>query len=1157
MEIKNSKLLNEVIAYVKGESDSNTHKFAVIKEKVCSLNPNDNRKRVIGKKNTSQLKDAEIAILRKYFKKTSPKKHHICILAYILGLLQDKDGLIINSLFNGNYKNMIVVKIAEWIMNPEKINLLEILEVHQKNGQSKNIVEKITNNVNNLENKELKAKILLKDWSFLIKDFFDSKRGFFNELKLFSHKNEDLVNNLYEFTINNKSNSKDMNKKTKELIEKLTPLNTVMCKVITAPIDSPEDLYSDWKFEYINNFMNIDDGYCYTFEYLAGSIITGRGKVELQGAKLNKHSIENIAHGIAFYYYKHPEFQKEEIVDYIDTYNKLEMSFVEKYINSIPMKESEIYNLFNYLLLHMQEDLGKAGAGFLMSYSCNTIIELLGLMGYMLCSDDFVNQINNNFDISQYCIGELLDFLEKLKSIKTENHQSLYEIIKNISFDSMNLEKMIGTVSETCIHKMGGNFIKFYIKCYKLSQKYILLGNKKNENNVSCIPDDATSPDYDDLYRLSPYLLELNDNLASTTEIYHLTAIKMDIIVKANVLNTAWYIIGFDKNGESRKLFHIEGLFRYKSYNVNDISDCFNTNRDYIFYGYEKKYNSIMQYYKNNRDKLIDLIRISYVFQKDRKHVFLMYKDYALHICKLINADHNNDKLYKSIKSRCLMSYTNVITFDEFKHIPKWMGIIHSVRGHKNGWIWEPDFVKQNKHKVNVNNSNNSKINKEYYIDRLQNIFDLNYNYDSIKNKADITNPYNQQDITRAYQYGKLLEKMLFRTGFKQIKHGSIFTIKDNELDNILPDIWSNFHDYYLKLYGQGSEIVENYWNKLEIQFYKYGRIAKNDQLLTKIKTSIVHKEEKELVGIIENINCINAADSLHKITKMKSKTTKKFINFDLLIDEIKIRLKFFIDIIKAYYLTVLPFNYDPTLNNYYSNVSKIININLYQITISIHSELQKNNYDQLKIHYNKILLYPILAMFPEGWDLSSYQYNFTEINTEFFLIKQIKSSLANQSVPHTSQYKNIIPNSYSYNKPSWVNNFEKLLPIINETFSYYSDKEKDKINLRVNDVQESVKIQFEYWLKLQLIEKHLLRMTHWSQLEKFLLFFSDIDSSTRITANELSKLNSLKKYNLIQNNWNNPIDFYKNCIENTIDNKNYITFLFSVMQGYMLLKAS
>lgn len=1143
VNIKNLKLLKEVIVYVLGrESDSNTSKHTVINDKICSLNPNDNRKRKIGTKNTLQLKDTEIVKLRKYFKKTSPKKHHICILAYILSLMEDKDGLIINSVLEKNCRgNVIVIKIAEWIMDPKKIDLLKILRI---DDNQKNIVK---SKKREEKNQEIKTKILLKDWSFLIKDFFDKDKGFFDELKLLHDKNEKLVNNLYEFVIVGKMIDNNIVDKTKKLIEKLTPLNTVLCKVITAPIDSPEDSYSDWQFESINNFMNIDNGYCYTYSYLAGLVIIGRGKVNLLGGKINKHNIREIAHGIACYYHKYPEFQKEEISDYINTYNSLEISFVEKYIHSIPMKENEIYNLFNYLMSHLQEDLEKAGAGFLMNYSCNTIIELLGLMGYMLCSDDFINQLNNNFDVSQYCIGELLDFLEKLKFIKTGSSGSLYDIIKNISIDNIHLEKMISTISENCIHMMGSNFIKFYIKCHVLSQKYISFSSK---NNVSCIPDDATSSEYDDLYRLSPYLTKLNEDLVSKTGIYHLTTIKIDSIVKTNAINTQWYVIGFDENGDSKKLFYIDGSYRYKSYNINDISNCFDIYGDYHFHVYSSKYNSIAQYYKNYREKLIDLIRISHVFQRDRKHTFLMYKDYALHICKLINADHNTDKLYKSIKLRCSMPYTNVITFDEFKHIPKWMGIIHIPKNHKNRWIWEPEFTKEHKPKVNVNNSNNSKINKEYYIDRLQNIFDLNYNYDSIQRKADVTNPYNHQNITRTYQYGKLLEKMLFKTGFKQIKHGNIFTVRDNELESIVSDIWCNFHDYYLKLYGQGSEIVENYWSKLEIQFVKYGKITRNSQHLTKIKTSIINKEEKELLSIIENINCINAAESLYKINKMKNKTTEKFINLSVLTNEIVCRLKLFIDILKAYYLIVLPFNYDSTLQYYYSNISKKININLYQTIFHIHNSLQNNNYNNLKIYYNKMLLYPILTMFSEGWDIATYQYNFTEINSEFFLIKQMKSNLANQSIPHTSQYKNIIP--LYYHKPLWVNDFEKLLPIINNTFSYYEDKEKDKMNLRVNDIQESVKIQFEYWLKIQLIDKHLLRMTHWSQLEKFLLFFSDIDSSTRLSINDLTTLNSLKQSYKIQNKWNNPMDFYKECIENSIDNKNYITFFFSIMQGYI-----
>lgn len=1152
ISVKNIKLLKDVIAHVRGETDFHIVKNAKINGKICSINPDESRKRKIGTEYASQLKDADIVKLRKYFKKVSPKKHQICLLAFILGLIEDEKEILINKVLLEQYKkNVIITKIADWIINPQKTNILEILGI--KSNKTNNVsghnevnLEIKSNKTNNVT---IKKKILSKDWSFLIKDFFNKDTGFYDSLKLLSSTNNKIVDNLYEFIINKRFDNKDYETKSKELISKLSSLNPVMCKVITAPVNSPENPYKNWQFRFINEFININDGYCYGYNFLGSGIIAGRGKIDLQGAKINQNDILRIARGIAFYYDKYPELQKEEIGDYIKTYNTFEMSLLTNYIHKLPMKFNEIYNLFKYLMINMQDDITNNTIKLSMEWSCNTVIELIGFMGYILCSDDYGTLVNkgDKFEISQYCISQLLDFLNKIKYVKVKQDCSLYDWIKNLSIDGIHLDKLINELSENCIHQMGNNFIKFYIKCHSLTEKYISTHNK---NNTLCIPDDLTSPEYNELYKLSPYLISINDDLKSKTDIRYLSTIRTDSINKSNIINTKWHVIGFCENGDYMRLFYIDGSYKYKSYNIDDISNCFVKNGDYIFHEYDKKWSSIMNYYKIHQDKLIDLIRISYIFQKNRKLSFLMYKDYALHICKLINADYNEDKLYKSIKIRCSIPYTNVITLNEVKHIPKWMGII-SIKNNK--WIWES----QDKHNVNINNANNSKINKEYYIDGLQNIFQLNYNYDSNENKASVYNPYNQRNITRVFQYGKLLEKMLFHTGFNNIKHGNIFSIDDSLLENIVPELWSQFGSYYLKVYGQASEIIDNYWNRLDIEFYKWGKISINGSEFVKIKPKITNREEKNIIKIIENLNCLNIIDSIHEIANYSHNVKiHGFINIVGLIDELLIRLRLFIDILKAYYIQILPFNYDNKSNNfYYQNISSIINIKLYFTISSFHTLCnnntihKKNICKKLKTYYYKIMLYPILAMFPEGWDLSTYQYNFTEMESEVFIIKQMKSRLINQPSPHTAQYKRII--NFSTHKPHWTENFEKLLPIINDTFFYYSENNKEKLNLQIGDDQESIKIQFEYWLKIQLFDKHLLRMTHWSQLEKFFLLFSNIDSNIRFSTHQLHTLNSLKKNN-INNNWNNSIDFYKSCIAYSVDNKNYITFLFSIMQNYL-----
>jgi hypothetical protein len=128
------------------------------------------------------------------------------------------------------------------------------------------------------------------------------------------------------------------------------------------------------------------------------------------------------------------------------------------------------YDKLKYLAIdHRHEETYKAIKN-IYKYSANTLLELIGLFGYLCGVDDSfvteeVNVGNNTFKIASKCIEKILHFSDKLKEIPELN-----KIFNTIKFGGNTIASILESTTNTCIHGVGYNSMRFYLSFYHYLQ---------------------------------------------------------------------------------------------------------------------------------------------------------------------------------------------------------------------------------------------------------------------------------------------------------------------------------------------------------------------------------------------------------------------------------------------------------------------------------------------------------------------------------------------------------------------------------------------------------------------------------------------------------------------------------------------------------------
>lgn len=266
------------------------------------------------------------------------------------------------------------------------------------------------------------------------------------------------------------------------MITELTRINPSKCTVICEDDVVCGEPFADYIWEDADKFIHINKGYCYTATFIASMIAGKRGVMDLNGLFLYQTDIKNITKFLGHYYgTTYPE-ELSDIMIYFQGYEEWEKNVIKtnfKIDGSVSVvafdasdkslwTEDTLTKFFAFMINDYQKLSQVASSINVILKSSNMIMEMIGLMGWIMISDDVsvMENTGSKFEISQYCLGQFLNFVETLDD-KTKAE------FKQMTFGDDNMERILKDIPSTCIHGIGFRMINFYINGYIACKNYL------------------------------------------------------------------------------------------------------------------------------------------------------------------------------------------------------------------------------------------------------------------------------------------------------------------------------------------------------------------------------------------------------------------------------------------------------------------------------------------------------------------------------------------------------------------------------------------------------------------------------------------------------------------------------------------------------------
>jgi hypothetical protein len=1049
-------------------------------------------------------------------------------------LIENKDSLFVK--FTGDVA-IILFKFMRGEEHKLSISFQELLDsygIETSSIYDQSLVNKL---------KDIIDKIKRKDFeSFSVKEFFEMTNVFGHKVTTFPNilKGEEvegykieeddltmLKNNILEcidqhFVENNVNDS--------NILEVLAKYNSIECKIIREDIFTITS-FDDFPFADIHKIVNINSGYCYTYDYLAKILIMNEGVLKIDATNLDEETRTNLGKAMGTYFFKHQQLFKEFLLeDILSLISKNSLGHVPKELSALnttntseSYDETILQNFFVYMIKDYKADIETEFVKKMMLTSGGTLIDLIGLLGYTLYSDDIANLDETNqggqfFQISNYC-------LEKIN-----------ELLKNSCIKIPELQKILDGVSSTCIHGIGVQCLELYVKY----REYInnVLGELESDMDSDFanklfqnLAIDKTKYKKNELveilsrqFALPSFIMYTPISVLHTTGYNYMVIIRNDnLINRHNLLNK--YLITVLAEGKPTKkmcmidcsnTFSIPAVFRSAldmmspAFMYEIVSADINDNQcNYCTYIFKQEHNM-------DNDFLISIMRSTYTFQNHRALRFLLFTEYTKNMINILKDSPPSD-LYNTLKSISQNPIYDIITLEDIKLPLKLFTVLDLTD--KNGHMY--------------GNSTNPDFKSDLHVDLLENIINLQYQPVLIENQTDkkpgILLASKGKDITRQYQYCKILATMLYPNVYmKNVEYFPISNDND-EYYSYNKKMFPLFENYFLNLHGQASTIMTRVFKNLKFVMKSDGtaiEFNKKDfpnqyKSKTNSDSILVDVTIRKIVMKLAEINLVNASIVVKDLFEIYQSTVahisflkddnqdKKIYNviadgLENLVNEILSRMRIFMLCTSSYYGSILPSNDHSYLGvwNIDENLEFTSNRNLYYKTWSSIIDKTKINpfvldfgvINNLHERYQKVIGYMIhaicfLTMFP-----CVYQYHFTEINNELHLLMHMEKKIKEATNElFRTKYSNA-PETYRL-----LVEMEASFNVFVETFHYYNDYMKldddsHPLKHKLNDVQESCRERFDYLAKIEIMKLHQHRMTQFKYFEDIICnLFDDI----------------------------------------------------------------
>lgn len=818
-------------------------KNSAIDDKICSPLWGDRR---YGDDKTKTVDDEYKALLAtvkatvdKSKMKETITKHKLCMIKYVLDELQ----------FNGSRNQTNVGKITY----ERKLNILVTagkidLIVHIINDVSFDVYDAFLENsgfkvdeVYEAGMQKLCADINEEKWSEIpAADIFtiNGKPSIIGNEKF---TNQDVADELVNYL---RGQMKIDNMDDEAFISHLESLDPKNC---TSPEINVISLtnFADFKLSELHQIIHVAWKRCFTAEYLLENIFSSYDKLELNGFDINSNENKTIKDNFENNVIPRlAEFATLKKEHYYDRAVEMMRSWPDGVGKGIQEKEKRESNFdyfaffkhfITYLYTQHTIDLNNTVATSIIKRAGPTLFNLLALLGFTLLSDDVSvhNGTENTFHISTYCIGQFNSLITSLN----DEFAGLGNEFLTLRGGKGALYEILDKIHESCIHANGGRLLSLYCDIYNrvagnlIDLAPVLLpvppellaasfasSSERKLKFVSCVR-------YDD-FQFNKLIM------AQPPSIYAPRAAPFKTVTNCNPLNAEYLVLGvFVDNGggvSAQWLCRISGTHMHPTHNIRTPVDFLERNPAAAvkITPYEETLvcQDVARFLlvAHNWTHLVKLMRIPHLFQKDRKLTFTMYKEYALHWCRL-----NND-LTQSPSNTLQKVYT---IYNEWKTPKDVFNVIEvedktldaaSATDHKAKDQYARHFfarlITGNKtatkletlHMLNSNAKRANTSKSEWEYDLISNIVDLEYNKDKDNDKLVVKHPLYTYDITRSYQYLSILNKM-----FNPQKYFANVYICTSE--STLRELKATLRqfDAFTKLCGQDSVISTMIYNNI------------------------------------------------------------------------------------------------------------------------------------------------------------------------------------------------------------------------------------------------------------------------------------------------------------------------------------------------------
>jgi len=591
------------------------------------------------------------------------------------------------------------------------------------------------------------------------------------------------------------------------------------------------------------NFIHLG-GQCFTIDSLAATIVIGRGQVEnpmdkTQLMKFTSEETEYLAKAIVRFYKVYKD-QSTHLIRQISDIIKADERIT--FLKSSNIQFDDIYKIYTfYLDDHYIKYKRDEDVRTLVSASSNTLLELVGFLGYIFCSDDVFNkESKSNKQISYTCIDNIVKVLAALPP-------DVKKILCTIKFGEKSFNEILQVSTTAVIQDVGLLYIKYYLSAYAA---FRALGPYEIKGDDTKIKAWYNKDDWNSVTQLVPFLTELRKpkNITiGTSYIKYVMANKVDYNTKLSI-NDEYFLTGFyekpdDAESIGRPQYKFEsialGLVKGIAFDECNSGQTFDktfvrkNNAEYPL-RYKIDGNSEVIDMLINRawtqiesgDLLTRVIKRAHSFHDLRQQTFQAYTDFTIKMLKLhdhtISAnDDNINKLVQFIVNN--KTITDEIMMEEYSIVPKYVYISEPEPEPELGVV-VPNFYTQTKDK---------NIQKNWML-TIQTITSLEYVKKQGVYAGEIRNPNNQQVITSSYKKAKLIAKLC---AYDEFNSTELSLVKEaHHEQHPLVRMYSLFESYTVK-YGIKldffmSMLFDWYYEKddgsMQHQLVRYGPSISN-----------------------------------------------------------------------------------------------------------------------------------------------------------------------------------------------------------------------------------------------------------------------------------------------------------------------------------------